>query len=496
MDNPVLPNYLLNIPNPAEQLQKSLQAGMQIGQGQQQAQAAQDVHAAALQDAQIKNSAIQQQQIEQQRKMAFQQDFVENATNPTPGGTQGLIAKYPQYLAEITGATKAISAEEAKQLGPIHISGLMGARDVQADQIKQLATSYLNSKDPQQQAHGKSLMDGLKLQSSNPGAYDAIMGHKISEGIGGEEYSKQYGGVTKLPAEILAGNSDASIKALDARHEEQKLTDAHNTAVAAANSSNATTDEKAYALKTLKDLSEFNRRKVIAETEKLEGEATKAKRDAGSLSEVGGKQYAEAYKDFNAANTDVNRASILANKIRTEQPLSGAPAKINKYWHQLTGTPDATARLNQNLSEITSGAIVGDMAALGRITPAEIALFSKARPDDDASASDKADWLDAYVKVMTFKREQALAKTKHIAANGDLTPMKRDTVIDGKLYKAGSPPPGLEAPAPAAAAAQGAVTIGPVRQAQIQRAQAHLSTLDPKSPEAAKLSAKLKSMGV
>src|ERR1035441_1582520 len=98
IDNPVLPNYLLNIPNPAEQLQKSIQAGLQIGQSQQQAQAAQDAHAAAQQTLQTNALAQQQAQIQQQQVLDFRKDMIANNANPTPGGTQALIAKYPQFL--------------------------------------------------------------------------------------------------------------------------------------------------------------------------------------------------------------------------------------------------------------------------------------------------------------------------------------------------------------------------------------------------------------
>lgn len=493
IDNPVLPSYLLNVPNPAEQLQKSLQAGFQIGQQQQQAQAAQDAHAISLQTQQSNDIAAKQQALQQQQIQDFRQDMAANNANPTPGGTQAIIAKYPQFLSQTTGSAKAISEDQAKQLGAIHISGLKGARDVQADQIKQLATSYLNTQDPQQQAYGQSLMAGLKLQASNPGVYDAIIGHKIAEAIGGEEYSKQYGGVAKLPAEIAAGQSDAAIKALDAKHEEEKLTDAHKAALAAALASGATTAEKNQAIALGNRTLNFKVREAGAAADLAEANAKKALRDSSGLPDEGKKQYAEAYQDFGTANAAVKQSAILSNQIRTQGMAAGVPAVINKTWHQISGTPDADARLNQSLSQLTNSSILGDAKALGKITPAEIELLQKQRPDDNASASDKADWLDAYGKAMAFKRDQAQEKADYINANGDLTPAKKNININGKKYPIGSPPPGLDA-----ATQQGATPakMGPVLQSQVQRAQAHLATLDPKSPEAIKISAVLKSMGV
>lgn len=488
-DNPVLPSYMLQLPDPAEGIRKNLELALGVQHSQQLGQAAQDAHTIAQQTAQANSVAAQQAETERQNMLGFRQDFAANAANPTAGGNLALIKKYPQYVAQITGASKAISAEEAKQLLPIHAAGLTGARDVQADEIKKLAASYLNSKDPQQKAHGQSLMDGLKLQQSNPGAYDTMMGVKIADGIGGEEYGKVYGGVTKLPDEILKGKSDASAAALVALHKERELTDAHNTAVATANASNATTQEKQQAIDLGKKVAQFKVDQAKAESESAIANAIKAKRDAVGLSEVGSKQYGDAYKEVTSAAPAIAKATILAGKIRTDG-LSGTPAVANKYWHQFTGSADQNARLNQEFSSISSSSILGDMSAVGRITPAELELFGKGVPTENQSGEDKAAWLDTYAKVMAFKRDQALAKVKHITANGDLTPMKRDTVIDGKLVKAGTPPPGLEAPAAVQSAGQGKPT-----PAQIQTARMHAD--DPKTDKAtaASLRAWLKGWG-
>lgn len=486
-------NYLLNVPNPADQIQKSLQAGLQLGQSQQTAQAAQDAHAISLQTQQANAVAQQQQAAQQQQLQDFRQDFAANNANPTPGGTQALIAKYPQFLSQITGSAKAISEDQAKQLGSIHISGLKGARDVQADEIKKLATSYLNTQDPQQQAYGQSLMAGLKLQASNPGVYDAIIGHKIAEAIGGEEYAKQYGGAVKMSDDILTSSAAAAKAKIGADNEKRKLEDDHKTALAAALASGATTAEKNQAVALGNKTLAFKVRESAAAADLAEANAKKALRDSGGLSDEGKKDYGEAYKDFGAANTAVKQTAILSNQIRTQGMTSGLPAVINKTWHQISGTPDADARLNQSLSQLTNSSILGDAKALGKITPAEIELLQKQRPDDNASASDKVDWLDAYGKAMAFKRDQAQEKTDYINANGDLTPAKKNININGKKYPIGSPPPGLDA-----VTQQGATPskMGPVLQSQVQRAQAHLATLDPKSPEAIKISAVLKSMGV
>ncbi len=451
---------------------------MQIAQGQQTAQAAQDAHAAAVQEGQIKAAALQQVQTEQANTAKFRQRFAENAANPTAGGNIALMREFPQYVAQITGASKAISAEQAKQLQNIHAADLSGAHGVADSEIQKLATSYLNSKDPQDKAYGQSLMDGRKLHSENPGAYANIMGIKIAEGIGGEEYGKVYGGVTKLSDEILKGKADAAKALIDSNNEERKLQDDHNKAVAETAASGATLENQKYELKTKKALEEFTTRKTIADTVKAEADAQKMKREAQGLPEEGKKQYGEAYKDFTTANQAITKATVLANKIRKDGVYAGAPAVVNKYWHQFTGTPDQTARLNQEFSTLTSSSVLGDMSALGRITPAEIELFSKGVPDELQSGEDKAAWLDTYAKVMQFKRDQAKEKTDYINANGDLTPAKKNITINGKRYPMGSPPPGLDvAPAqPAGAPAPG--TPAPAAPMTSQARKARLAQID------------------
>src|ERR1022692_2165512 len=95
------------------------------------------------------------------------------------------------------------------------------------------------------------------------------------------------------------------------------------------------------------------------------------------------------------------------------------------------------------------------MSALGKITPAEMALFGKGVPTETQSGEDKADWLDTYGKVMKFKRDQAQEKSDYINANGDLTPAKRNININGRKYPIGSPPPGMEVQAAEPAATAG-----------------------------------------
>lgn len=462
-------NYMLNIPNPAEQLQKSLAAGMQIAQGQQTAQAAQDAHAAALQEQQIKGAAIQKQQIEQQNLANFRQDFAANAANPTAGGNLALMQKYPQYTAQITGISKALSEEEAKQLEPIHMAGLSGAYGIQANLVKDLAAHYANSKDPQQQAHAQSLLDGLKMQSSDPGTYNSILGIKIADGIGGEEYSKRFGGVTKLPDEILKGSADAAKAKIDSDNEKRKLEDDHKAAVAAAEASGATTAEKNLANKLATKLFASNYAKGKAESDKAVAEARKAGRDASGFSELGGKQYEEARQGVESAVPAISKALSLANQIRTKGIASGVLADVNKYWHRFTGSPNETAQLNQQFSALSSSSILGDMKGLGRITPAEIELFSRGVPTENESGETKSQWLETYAKVMAFKRDQDLLKTRYIQANGDLTPAKRPIDIDGRKFPIGSPPPGLEMSfQPAAAAAT--ASLDPAKMTKEQRA--------------------------
>lgn len=446
-DMPAPLNYMLNIPDPSEGIRKNLQAALLVGQGQREQQAAQDTHAIAQQDIQTKTVAAEQAETERQNMLGFRQDFAANAANPTAGGNLALIKKYPQYVAQITGASKAISAEEAKQLQSIHAAGLAGARDVQADEIKKLAASYLNSKDPQQKAHGQSLMDGLKLQQSNPGAYDTMMGVKIADGIGGEEYGKIYGGVTKLPDEILKGSADARAAALTALNKERELTDAHNTALAAANASNATTAEKKQALDQGQKLFEFKKRQEQAAADKAEADARKAARDAGGLPDKGKEQFTAEMANLDASRAASAKAGDLIKGFGTAEMSSGMAAVLGQKWKKFWGSEDDVTRLRQQYTQVANSSIMQQLKGTGRITENEIELVGAGVPDATANPDIIRKSLAALKKVTDAQSELSLSRIKWIKANGQLEPAGSDFTIEGKKYKKGDLPPGVEAPA-------------------------------------------------
>lgn len=446
-DNPVLPSYMLQLPDPAEGIRKNLELALGVQHSQQLRQAAQDAHTIAQQTAQANSVAAQQAETERQNMLGFRQDFAANAANPTAGANLALIKKYPQYVAQITGASKAISAEQAKQLQGIHAADLSGAHDVADSEIQKLAASYMNSKDPQDKAYGQSLLDGRKLHDANPGAYANIMGVKIAEGIGGEEYGKIYGGVTKLPDEILKGSADARAAALTALNKERELTDAHNTALAAANASNATTAEKKQALDQGQKLFEFKKRQEQAAADKAEADARKAARDAGGLPDKGKEQFTAEMANLDASRAASAKAGDLIKGFGTAEMSSGMAAVLGQKWKKFWGSEDDVTRLRQQYTQVANSSIMQQLKGTGRITENEIELVGAGVPDATANPDIIRKSLAALKKVTDAQSELSLSRIKWIKANGQLEPAGSDFTIEGKKYKKGDLPPGVEAPA-------------------------------------------------
>lgn len=448
VENPVLPSYLLNIPNPAETLQKSLQAGLQIGQAQQTAQAAQDAHAAALQEQQVKQQQIQaadvaaqQAQVQRDRVVAFRLDHAKALQDPSPGALSGLIQKYPDMIEAINSTGKALGAEEIKQMTPIYSAMVNKAPEVVASETGKLIEAYQNSKDPQSQVKVQQLQNFLKGYQHNPANATLAMTYRFAGDMGPEKLS-----------ENLAKLQETAQKVQESPYDLRSKIAAATTAEAGADLAKPKGLQEIATSKAAEASSTAQVTHLAAEdalaVKKDTRDQAAADRLANSLQPEAAKEYQEQFKQLRPLKQQAADAEALARGFADTKMLAGAPGKIVERFKSFMGDQDNVTQLRQQGADLSNKILLASIqgSGLSRVTGPEIELVKGPIPEMTSDPKHIAAYFTARKNVAKALAEDTELNLDWIGANKAPGPATRPLVFRGKVYNPGDPPPTVSAP--------------------------------------------------
>lgn len=282
-------NYTLNVPNPAEAVTSGLQQGVQLASMMERA----DAMAAQKQQTLLENQALQAKQA---RTVDFQTELGKLAAEGfTAKGLNNLMIRYPEAAEQLKSQHANLGAEERQAkvdtLMPI-VAAVNAGDNVTAQlEISKQIDAFTNAGKTESAQAAERM---LQLLQSNPDAAKATMNTAIAATMGPDKYAEVFGKLEDQrreqelqPAKIakaIAEGKTAEIVAQFKERREQAALDLEKaqttSAKASASASYASANRALAEAERIRLLSPEERKKLIAETGKIEAEA-EAKRGEG-----------------------------------------------------------------------------------------------------------------------------------------------------------------------------------------------------------------------
>lgn len=311
MDGPI--NYNIDVKNPFQEYVKGLQLG----------------------------AAAKQIQAQQAQETEMQSTLQSLSDNPTPEGLLKASIRYPELSAHLSNVSKGLSETEHRafsaQIAPVFHAVTMKNFPVAAQALTQQSMAYANAG---KTADAESAAKLAKMLQGTPEEQRAAVSN-IQLGamsiLGPEEFAK----VSKIPAELLKGQAEATTAAINAKYgEQEKLlaqqktsSDMQNTAFDQGIKSRQTRiSELDYLLKDQTNTQA--QEKYQAEKKKLEAEQAQLQKDrtaTGKRTIIPIESLQETLKDvMDTPNDVVDAATGPFNSSKYSPSLRASTIKFQK----------------------------------------------------------------------------------------------------------------------------------------------------------------------
>lgn len=165
----------------------------------------------------------------------------------------------------------------------------------------------------------------------------------------------------------------------------------------------------------------------------------KSNPNIGPLGEQQQKTVNDAQQAAAAARQSYSQTASLANSLANAPDFaSGFGASINDSLSRLTGNKDAGQQLRGQLAQFANSSILSELPP-GSASDKDIQLVRNGVPSDTASKSTWQSYLSAVGRVQQDAAVYQNAKSDYVTANrGDYGPLKRDAVVNGVQFPAGT----------------------------------------------------------
>lgn len=294
-------DYIGDLPNPAAQITQGLQSGMALAQGAQQMrlQREQAAGLAQVREAQIAENQAQAAKIQQDMARAQARNtkiagMVKEGVSAT--GITNLIAEFPEIAEHYKPALEQLNSKEKQarfeQMAPVLAAMNAGDNTEAQLQVSKMIDAYEASGKTKE---AEAAQQWLTLFQRNPEQGKLVANVSMAALVGPDKFESTFGGLETTrreqelqPGKIAKAMAEGKIAEIKAQYQEQveqadlALKGAQTTqAKASAYSSSASAKKALAEIDRIKELTPEERRKLVAETNKLEAE-TAAKR--GELS--------------------------------------------------------------------------------------------------------------------------------------------------------------------------------------------------------------------
>jgi hypothetical protein len=455
-----LENYLITLPDPAEQARKSLEYATGLAGTQMQLQ-----------------NAVRQQSLRQTLSVFAQ--------NPTHDAAIRILAAHPELSEKFKPLMEQLSADEKKaqvdQQAPIYNALLMNAPDVAVRRAEDFATAYDNSGMPEK---AKGLRELVAQIKSNPALARLPLAASLNMAMGPEAFQSTFNKAAlfdqerdKATAEAVKAGADATTasatadsaykttaadllkKQSDAKAAQSGASYAGPLNAAELASRTAQADasraQTASAYDSITDRAVgrvLDQRKFGLEEKKFGLESDKANREATKLDADGKKELGSAVESIQKANALGFKVEPIAKFFEDNKLRSGAEAYLSETWKSIRGSQDDETKFRGAYEELRN-AFASSKLPPGSASDTDVQMALAGMPSANANADQIAQFLRGLQKAQRLVIDSNRAKYDWISANGSLKTAERDFTAAGRRVKVGDAFPDLlDAIAPKAAA--------------------------------------------
>lgn len=158
----------------------------------------------------------------------------------------------------------------------------------------------------------------------------------------------------------------------------------------------------------------------------------------GGLTEAQQKTVNDAQTDAAKAATTFQSTNDMLARMKTTDWWGGGVATANDLFTKVTGRADEGQQLRGQLEQLANSTVVANLPP-GAASDKDVALVRAGIPSSNASKSTWEAYLNAVGRVQKAVANVSQSRADYMVANqADLSPLKRDAIINGKQYKAGT----------------------------------------------------------
>ena len=456
-----IPNYLLKLPDPTEQIKQSLAVSQGIEQAQQQRQ----MYPLQLQQAQLQ---IQQQQMQIQRQQVMRNALANLPQNPTPEDLVRLSYQVPEINEQLMRSHKAMTEDEqaarTRQLSQLFPAMARRDTDVVHKLGDEAAAAYTNSNRPQDAKSVQGLVDAY---DKDPRSGVTATGMYLLSALGPEQFTKGFNDVTQYIQAQRKSEAEAGLKDTELQKEKDLLglripelqstifkntaegnqansVGEKNRAEVAAGVPRATAYELGGRGAASYASSELTRAEIPTKTEELKANLLKAqlgnKEMERTLSGLP-KELIEPVNTSMAAAVGAAQQALQMGRVR-DQVLkipegvtdSGILAKMREGLRGLIGNQDEISWTRKQVEALRNSTVIAALKGAGRMTNAEIELISQGIPDSTSNPKLIATYLETAIglqnKIARYNAAQA-AWTSSVLSPGMAT-RDQDVMFEGR----------------------------------------------------------------
>lgn len=408
-------DYLLNLPDPADQARKQLE----LATGVMQVRRTDQLLAAQQQENDLKAQAQQQKMAAAQ---AFESDFQATYANPNPEAIRQFRSRYPNVTEDqrrgFDAMDEAMQKAWVSQNADLYVPLLNGAPEIAIRKGEELAEAFKNAGQPEKAAGVLRTVDKIK---SDPLAAEFELGARLQEV---DKDGKMFDAFQKM-----------SLASEKRRQEIAARKSAESGAVKFGVEANVA---QKYGEDQAKASLEASRASAASSRDAI------ASRKAEAAAKVG-KPPDDVRKDINAdedaaiaAATGAKRAGSLAKLARNQLKTYGIDARVNETLKSLFGTEDKETAARKEITDFINSDVLKNLPA-GAASDRDIEIVRSGLPDVNGNPERVAEFLEAKERVMQGIVRVSQAKSAWRRANaGDLGATARPITIAGVEVKPGT----------------------------------------------------------
>lgn len=408
-------NYMIDVPDPTDAIQKNLQFAtglMGVQQGMVRAQQQQQVFDQA-----------QQKHADEQ---AFKEAFSALSLNPTAADVVALTRRFPSQSGVLKAEWDKLEQSERKaRVGPLsnaYAAFLNNAPKIALDSLETLKTAYANTPGRERDAAGLSKI--IDLGKSNPGAAAALIASNLAVEGDPDKFVETFSKFTTLADEKRQGAAAADKAASDATTAAAQADYAARQQAATLAQTNAATDSSR------------------ATAESARASAAEARSKISQLPESVQKDYTAAVKGIQEDRSKVSDMGDLAKELEGlagegRWVDKGAPGWFNEQLKDVAGWQNKLSRINQKYLAAVSADIKAKARPGDQMTDADLKVAMQAYPSVNSNPVLKAQTIRDLEQDRKAGLVMKLTTAGFLQKNGSFNPATKAFTVQGVNVKPG-----------------------------------------------------------